>query len=248
MRADAGAREAAAGRHGRHHLAGLRVLRQRHAAERRADDRVVDRRLLHRDLAFGDLDLFLRRGDAGASEFDFGFRLVDVGSACSGLRRAAAPGAAASRAPPPAGLRFPGSSASPLRAAPRYRPMRRCGRGIVEAGEDLALADRHAFFDVHFDDLAGDLRRDRRATPRGDVARRVQHRRLRAGGALGDAATSTSIGRSRFNQYQPPPPAAATRTRSTTHFTQGREGGAGARSIRSADKSSFESITEQILG
>ena len=41
-RADAGAREAAAGRDRRDHLARLRVLRDRDAAERRADDRVVE--------------------------------------------------------------------------------------------------------------------------------------------------------------------------------------------------------------
>ena len=66
------------------------------------------------------------------------------------------------------------------------QPERGLQRGVVEPREHLALADRHAFLDVHLDHLAGDLRRHRGAAPRRDVARRVQHRRLRAGRALGD--------------------------------------------------------------
>ena len=57
-RADAGAREAAAGRHRRDHLARLRILRDGDAAERRANDGVVEVGLLQPDLTLGDADLF----------------------------------------------------------------------------------------------------------------------------------------------------------------------------------------------
>jgi hypothetical protein len=147
----------AARRHGGDHLARLRILRQRHAAERRADDGVVDCRLLHRDLALRDLDLLLRRFDACDERIDFGFRVVDV------VRRVQS-----FLAKPLLALQLHAS----LRQANftfRDLPLRRfelraiqlegrLQRGVVEAGEDLALADGHAFLDVHFDHLAGDLR------------------------------------------------------------------------------------------
>ena len=60
------------------------------------------------------------------------------------------------------------------------------GGRVVEPREHLALRDSHAFLHVHLDDLAGNLRRHGRAAPRRDIARRVQHRRLRPGRALGN--------------------------------------------------------------
>ena len=59
--ADAGAREAAARGDGRDHLAGLGVLRDGDAAERRANDVVGQRRLLHLGLLLGDANLLLQR-------------------------------------------------------------------------------------------------------------------------------------------------------------------------------------------
>ena len=66
------------------------------------------------------------------------------------------------------------------------QPQRRLQGGVVQPGEHLAFADRHAFLDVDLDHLAGDLRRHRGAAARRDVARGVEHRGLRAGGTLGD--------------------------------------------------------------
>jgi hypothetical protein len=61
---------------------------------------------------------------------------------------------------------------------------RRPQRRIVEPREHLSLPHRHPFLDVHLDELAGNLGRDSRAAPRGDVAGGVEHRGLRAGGPL----------------------------------------------------------------
>ena len=185
--ADAGAREAAAGRHRRDHLAGLRVLRDRDAAERRADDRVVDRRLLQRDLALGDVDLFRADAMRATSESTSAFALsMSFGVFRPSLRsrswRCSCTRACASRTSISGICRFAASSCA------RYSLSAGLQRGVVQPREHLALADRHAFLDVHLDDLAGDLRRDRGAPPRGDVARGVQHRGLRAGRALGDAS------------------------------------------------------------
>jgi hypothetical protein len=55
---------------------------------------------------------------------------------------------------------------------------------VIEPCEDLALFHGHSFLDVHFDDLARDLRRDRCAPASRDVSGRVQHGRLCAGRPL----------------------------------------------------------------
>ena len=79
------------------------------------------------------------------------------------------------------------ADAAPGRCRLRFgQRQRRPQRRVVEPREHLALPDRHAFLDVHFDELAGDLGRDGRAAPRGDVAGGVEDRGLRAGRALRD--------------------------------------------------------------
>ena len=181
-RADAGAREAAAGRHRRDHLARLRVLRDRHAAERRADDRVVEVGLLQRDLALGDVDLLAQRGDA--------------------RDRASRPRPAPGRRRPRSRGRPCSSCVAPAEREPRLgepdfvlghrarAPLRACASASASAARSVESSSRASTWPSRTAmpsstftsiDLAGDLRRDGGAAPRRDVARGVQHRRLRAG-------------------------------------------------------------------
>src|SRR5262249_27616697 len=57
---------------------------------------------------------------------------------------------------------------------------RRTRRRVVQASEHLPLGDVAAFLDIHFGHLAGDLRGDRRAAARRDVAGRIEDGSLRA--------------------------------------------------------------------
>ena len=99
---------------------------------------------------------------------------------------------------------------------------RRPQRRVIEPSEHLTLPDRHPFLDVHLDELAGDLRRNRRAAAGGHVARGVEHGGLRTGGALGHhrcfnlerlfaghPAPASGAGEADHEQkrqpYQPPP-------------------------------------------
>ena len=65
---------------------------------------------------------------------------------------------------------------------------RQCGfqRRVVESRKHLAFANGHAFLDIHFHELARNLRRHRCAPPGGDITRGVEHGSLRAGGSFGD--------------------------------------------------------------
>ena len=178
-RADAGAREAAAGRHRRDHLAGLRVLRDRDAAERRADDRVVEIRSARSSTCrSATLTCCASARDARVDRVDLGLRRVDVGlrdepslsselptrraSACASASRTSFSRDVAPRAP---------RSAPRPAPAPRGTSRRRAARA---PGPRVTAMPSSTLTSI---DLAGDLRRHRRAPPRGDVARRVQHRR-----------------------------------------------------------------------
>ncbi len=186
-RADAGARESAAGRHRRHHLARLRVLRNRHAAERRADDRVVELASAARRSAARRRCTCWRAALNARLDTNRPSACASSTSACdatrslsSCVRRPSVVRASPSRTSFSATARRAASACAS--ASTEGRPRVR----VVQPRKHLALRHGHAFLDVHLDDLAGDLRRDGRAPPRGDVARGVQHGRLRAGRALGD--------------------------------------------------------------
>ena len=98
---------------------------------------------------------------------------------------------------------------------------RRALRLVVQARQHLSFADRHAFFDVHLHDLAGNLRRHGGPAAGGDISRGVQDGGLCAGLALCD--------RSDFDLDGPfarePPPGAAARCQT---------GRGGAQPIRSS--------------
>ena len=86
--------------------------------------------------------------------------------------------AAAPRAGAPRSRRAP---ARPRRSSRlRERERRRAWRSSSRAST-WPSRDRHPLLDEHLDHLAGDLRRDRRLPPRGDVARGVEHRGRPAG-------------------------------------------------------------------
>jgi hypothetical protein len=65
---------------------------------------------------------------------------------------------------------------------------RQCGlQGrVVESRKHLAFANGHPLLDIHFHELAGNLRRHRCPPPGGDIAGGVEHGGLRAGGSFGD--------------------------------------------------------------
>ena len=77
-RRDARAREAAAGRDRRDHLAGLRVLRDDDARERRADLEVLDLLRAHAHGGLRDVDGALERREARLERRDLRLRSVDV--------------------------------------------------------------------------------------------------------------------------------------------------------------------------
>ena len=122
--------------------------------------------------------------DARLERIDLGPRGVDVG-----LRRPARPRGARCRAPsvdlrlgePHFVLADAAARGLGLRLGQRQRRLARVASS--SRASTWPSRDGHAFLDVHLDDLAGDLRRHRRAPARRDVARRVQHGRLRAGAA-----------------------------------------------------------------
>ena len=128
----------------------------------------------------------------------------------------------------------------------RHGERERRARGrVVEPREHLALGDGHAFFDVDFDDLAGDLRRHGRPAPRRDIARRVQHGRLRAGRPLGDLG---DLDLDRPLAGRPHPDAGAGAGDQDEHqrthpIQRPAPGRSGSRSMRNAFKSCFRSVT-----
>ena len=172
---DAGAREAAAGRHRRDHLAGLRILRDDHAVERRAHQQIVEILRAHAHGACGDLHFALQRFQPRAQRADFGLRLVElrladelVGAQCSVATQVAFGFGQAH-------LHFLEILARGFELALRELVDRPRGR-VVEPRQELAFLDGHAFLDQHFGDLAGDFRGHRRLAPRNDVARCIQNR------------------------------------------------------------------------
>ena len=187
--ADAGAGEAAAGRHRRDHLARLRVFRDGHAVERRADHRVA-----RSTSSAATWRLVRPRPAACASAMRaFSDSTVDCAVSTSArpttfsftscVRRLNCRSASRSRA---------SSSAAALRAAfncawATASAARNCE--VVQPGQHLTLLDGLAFFDEYLEHLARHLRRHGRAPPGRDVAGRVQHRawrRARSGGRRHD--------------------------------------------------------------
>ena len=75
---DAGAREAAAGGDRRHHLAGLRILRDDDAVERRAHHQIVEILRAHAHGAFGDLHFAAQRFESRVERRGFRLRLVEL--------------------------------------------------------------------------------------------------------------------------------------------------------------------------
>ena len=123
---------------------------------------------------------------------------------------------------------------------------RRALRLIVEPREHLALAHGHAFLDVHLDDLAGDFRRDGRPPARGDVARRIQDRRLRPGLAR---RHRDDLDFDRPLAREPPPARRRRRQREDGEHEPSPSGGcgraSGSRSSRRAARSSLRSTSKR---
>ncbi len=127
--------------------------------------------LRQRHLALRHLDLLAGRADAREQRVHFGLSLVDG-------RRGRQPVFHQLFLPPQVDAGFGEPDLDFGNRLPR--------RFQLRARQHLAFAHRHAFFHIHFDDLAGHLRRHGRAAPRCDVARCVQHRCLCAGRSFGD--------------------------------------------------------------
>ena len=123
---------------------------------------------------------------AGDQRVDLGLRLVDLGGRREPVLAELLLAPKRRPALRRAGPRFPAPRGAPPRAAPAPAP---APRATVESSRRASTwPSRTAMPSSTFTsiDLAGDLRRDRGAPPRGDVARGVQHRRLRAGRTLRD--------------------------------------------------------------
>ncbi len=155
-RADAGAREAAAGRDRRDHLARLRVFRDRHAVERRAHDRIRQVPFTRFDAALGDCDLLTRHRDPGSERVDarhcrvhfgapddlFVEQLIEPGERQLGLAES----------------RFVfGRGALRRRELRALDRQRRADLRIVEPREHLSLVYGLAFLDEDLEDLARHL-------------------------------------------------------------------------------------------
>ena len=167
-----------AGRHRRHHFAGLRVLGDRDAAERRSDHGVVEVRSARDPPAASPLP------PAGA-------RRVPAAPPAHPRSPSRRPRRTAWRSrPSPAAAGAPGSRGAlarrtsslargpfgtPCAWAIRRANIAALAARVIKACQHLALLHRHALVHVHFGDLACDLRRHRGAAPRRHVPRRVQH-------------------------------------------------------------------------
>ena len=174
-RADARAGEAAAGRNRRDHLARLRVLRDGDAVEGRAHDHVGEVDLERSDLRLRDLDLLRASAMRALSDSTCALRRIDFRPPDDLFLDQLVETVLASARPPEPHfvLRRGAARRAQLRLGDRQR---RADLRVVQPGEDLALLDRLAFLDVHLEDLARDLRRDRGPAAGRDIARRVQHR------------------------------------------------------------------------
>ena len=176
---DARAREPAAGRHRRHHLAALRVLRDDDAAERRAHRAVVE-------ILLGDLDS--RLGDAHLFARDHEPRLQAVhrhaGLIAGLLGHELALPQLVDPLELPLGVVEIDSQVAEGRGGRVTLGHGRCQPGarvgIVEPRQHLAGLDLQALVDVDLVDARGDLGGDGGSLPRGDVAAGVQQGRAAA--------------------------------------------------------------------
>ncbi len=150
------------------------VLGDHDSGERRADHRVGHLGPAQRDLPLPDGNLLLHAGVAGAQRVELGAVVVVVGltddSVGQQLRR-----------PPQRQLGQLDLDPCLLDVTlgpgqPRFGELeRRTIQLVVEAGHDLALRDRHPFFDTQLHQPARNLGSDRRAPTGGDVAGGIQH-------------------------------------------------------------------------
>ena len=146
-RRDAGAREAAAGRDRRDHLAGLRVLRDDDARERRAHLEVLDLLRAHAHGGFGDVDGALERREPRLRAPPPRTALGRRRARCSSSRVRSRSSRRSSRS---ASARRTTTSASSARVASSCVSASvelRAQRLIVELREQLAFLDGHAFLD-----------------------------------------------------------------------------------------------------
>ena len=172
--ADAGAREAAAGRNGRDHLPRLGRLGDDDAAERGAYLEVLQQPPLHHEAALGDLHVPLGARQTRPQSFqrqhgavairkarELAFRqIVDALQIEFGLANV------------DANLLQRRRGRAELRLGQRQL---RAGYGIVQHRQRLPFAHRHAFFHEHFEHFAGGLGTHRGLAARHNVAGGVQH-------------------------------------------------------------------------
>ena len=129
-------------------------------------------------------DLLLRQRDPRLERLDLRARRVDLGLADDLLLDELLAGGRGSAPLRAAGPRPRRRRAARPRAAPRRPRAPPAPASRPAVASTWPLADRLALLDEHLEDLAGHLRRDRRAAPRRHVAGRVQHgagRRAAAG-------------------------------------------------------------------
>ena len=211
-RADAGAREAAAGRHRRDHLARLRVLRDRDAAERRAHHHVgqVGLRRLHLALAtapaVGEAIRAFSDSTSASRVSSSARPMTPSFSSC--CRRSRLSSASRSRAWSSAAL------CARARAAPRATASGRSHLRVVQPRQHLSAPYGLSFLDEDLEHLAGHLRRDRRPPASGHIARRRSTPRqvpTRRPGLRGHGCGLHLAASTRRLQSQPPPPPAPRR-------------------------------------
>jgi hypothetical protein len=173
-RADPGPGESAPGRYRRDHLAGLGILRDDHARERRPDSHVGHRVLGEGDIAQRDLDVlpagFEPRGEFVVNRF---------GRIEAGLAGKVTPGEITKTIPFESGvpelcLDFREGGARRVGLGDRERKLRLLGR-VIQRSHDLAFLDPHPFLDEDLAHLARDFRRNGRLATGHDVAGRIEH-------------------------------------------------------------------------
>ena len=173
--ADTGAREAAAGRDRRDHLAFLRGLDGDDAAERRADDGVVEVALRYRETGLGDTQRAARDVETRLRGVVARLGVVERLRADERGRELRAVALVHRARVVERDLRRRKVRALLLDLRRRLRDLRPHVR-VVEARDDLARFDSLPFLDQHGRDLARDLGRHRGLAPRDDVAGRVEYR------------------------------------------------------------------------